>query len=47
MTALGTITLGSITAKVEGAGTPVVGKGWHVTVDVPAGTPAPKAIRAR
>jgi hypothetical protein len=45
MMALGTVTLGSITAKVEGAGVPVVGRGWHVTVDVPVGTPAPKAIR--
>ena len=45
MMVLGTVTLGSITAKVEGAGVPVVGRGWHVGVILPALSPAPKAIR--
>jgi len=45
MIAVGSVTLGSIVAKVEGAGAPAAGKEWHVTVDLPAGTTAPKAIR--
>ncbi len=45
MVAVGNATLGSIVAKIEGAGAPVAGKEWQVTVDLPAGTAAPKAIR--
>jgi len=45
MTALGSVTLGAVVAKVEGAGAPIAGKEWHVTVTLPAGTVAPKAIR--
>lgn len=45
MTAVGNVTLGTVVATVEGAGLPVAGKEWHVTVDLPAGTVAPKAIR--
>lgn len=45
MTAVGNVTLGTITAKVEAAGAPVLGKEWILTVDLPAGTAAPKAIR--
>lgn len=45
MIAVGNVTLGTVVAKVEGAGAPAAGKEWHVTVDLPAGTAAPKAIR--
>ena len=45
MTALGSVTLGTVAAKVAGAGAPLAGKEWHVTVTLPAGTAAPKAIR--
>lgn len=44
-TALGSVTLGNLTATVAGAGAPVAGKEWAVTVNLPAGTAAPKAIR--
>jgi hypothetical protein len=45
MIAVGNVTLGTVVAKVEGAGVPAAGKEWHVTVDLPPGTAAPKAIR--
>ena len=45
MIAVGNVTLGTVVAKVEGAGIPAAGKEWHVTVDLPAGTAAPKAVR--
>ena len=45
MTALGSITLGTVAAKIAGAGAPAAGKEWHVTVELPAGSAAPKAIR--
>jgi hypothetical protein len=45
MIAVGDVTLGTVVANVEGAGVPTAGKEWHVTVDLPPGTTAPKAIR--
>ena len=44
-TALGAVTLGTLTATVAAAETPIAGKEWPVTVNLPAGTTAPKAIR--
>lgn len=45
MTAVGTVTLGTIVAKVASEGSPTAGKDWHVVVGLPAGTAVPKALR--
>lgn len=45
MTELGSLVLGPVSVKIAGAGAPVIGQEWHVTVELPAGSAAPKAIR--
>ena len=46
LTPVGKVTLGTIVAEIESDGAPTAGKEWHVTIDLPAGTAAPKAVRA-